>query len=65
MTEKDHNIFYIGFVGVHSSFRPVRAKTLSEAKNKFAEFHKIRRSEHIVASRNVREMQTRYSEMIK
>jgi predicted secreted protein len=65
MTDKELNTFYIGFIGVHSSFRPVRAKTLSDAKDKFAEFHKIKRSGHITASRNVKEMQTRYSEMIK
>jgi hypothetical protein len=65
MVDKDLNTFYIGFIGVHSSFRPVRAKTMTEAKEKFAEFHGIKRSDQIVASRNIKEMQTRYSEMIK
>lgn len=61
----DLNTYYIGFIGVHSSFRPVRGKTLSEAKDKFAEFHGVKRSSYIGASRNVKEMLTRYSELIK
>lgn len=62
---KTKNLYYIGFAGKNPSFRPVEAETLSEAKTKFADFHKVRRSDDIVASRDYGEMTKRYKNLIK
>jgi predicted ATP-dependent serine protease len=62
---KNQNLYFIGFVGVSGSFRPVKSATLTEAKNKFAKFHNVVRSDQIVASRDYDEMTKRYSKLIK
>ncbi len=63
MTTK--NLYFIGFSGSWDSFRPVEAGSLNEAKTKFAEFHEVKRSDNVVASRNYDEMTKRYKNLIK
>ena len=62
---KEHNLYFIGFLRVHSSFRPVSAENLNEAKQKFAKFHNVKLSNDIGASRDFKEMTKRYNKLIK
>ncbi len=62
---KEPELYFIGFIGMNSSFRPVSATNLAEAKQKFAKFNNVKVSNDIGASRDFKEMTKRYSKLIR